>query len=267
MQLFEKQYQWFKGSNGDAVGFKKFQDDLAASSIFLLGENHDRADHHLWQRDTLAILHQTKRKVAVGFEMLPKRIQPVLDQLSGTQFSKEEFSNKTGWCEIWGFDLDLYWPIIDYCKGHALPMIALNCNRPLVSKIGKEGWENQPMDLLEGISPAKPATTAYRAYLFDVTGGCRPGRAARNPLDPAFDRFVRAQQVWDRAFACRIAEYKKERPDCSIVGIIGRGHLEYFGGTPYQLADLNLPCTVLLPVDNPDNVTGAADYFSLMADE
>ena len=194
-------------------------------------------------------------------------MQPALDQLTGKKFNKEEFESKTDWNAVWGFDLDLYWPIVEYCRDNSLPMIALNCNRPLVTKIGKEGWENQPQDILEGISPAKAATTAYRRYLFDVTGGCRPGRAARNPLDPAFDRFVRAQQVWDRAFACHISDYIEENPGISVAGIIGRGHLEYFGGTPYQLADLNLPCTVLLPVDNLGTSIGAAHYLSYAANE
>ena len=199
--------------------------------------------------------------------MLPRRLQPVLDQLCGTSFDKEEFSRKTDWSNVWGFDLDHYWPLIQYCRDHTLPMIALNCNRPLVTKIGKEGWESQSRTIMEGISPAKSATNTYRRYLFEVTGGCRPGRAARNPLDPAFDRFVRAQQVWDRAFACAIADYRKKSPNFSIVGIIGRGHLEYFGGTPYQLEDLNLSCTVLLPVENPEECIGAAHFVSLVADE
>ena len=37
-----------------------------------------------------------------------------------------------------------------------------------------------------------------------------------------------------------------------MIGIIGRGHLEYRHGTPYQLADLGLgDVAVLLPSDAP----------------
>lgn len=46
------------------------------------------------------------------------------------------------------------------------------------------------------------------------------------PADaPEFDRFVRAQQTWDRAFACNIAAYLNEQPEALVVGIIGSGHM------------------------------------------
>ena len=49
-----------------------------------------------------------------------------------------------------------------------------------------------PEDTRGGLTPACPATPEYRQYLFDITGGPRPDRAAQTPDDPAFDRFVRA---------------------------------------------------------------------------
>ena len=62
---------------------------------------------------------------------------------------------------------------------------------------------------------------------------------------------MRAMQTWDRAFACNIAHALKESDPANpplIIGIIGRGHLEYRFGTPYQLADLGITDTaVLLP--------------------
>ena len=66
-----------------------------------------------------------------------------------------------------------------------------------------------------------------------------------------FDRFIRAQQTWDRAFACGIADYLAATPgDPLVIGIIGRGHLEYGHGTPYQLRDLGIEeIAVLLPTD------------------
>ncbi|MEH0069109.1 ChaN family lipoprotein [Pannonibacter sp. Pt2-lr] len=96
--------------------------------------------------------------------------------------------------------------------------------------------------------PAVPATPAYRQYLFQITGGGSPNRKVMNPEDPAFDRFVRAQQVWDRSFACRIAALRNQPEPPLVIGIIGRGHLEFGHGTPAQLASLGITGTqVLLP--------------------
>ncbi len=64
---------------------------------------------------------------------------------------------------------------------------------------------------------------------------------------------MRAMQTWERAFACNIAYAREEAIKATgeaplIIGIIGRGHLEYRFGTPYQLADLGITDTaVLLP--------------------
>lgn len=62
---------------------------------------------------------------------------------------------------------------------------------------------------------------------------------------------MRAQQTWDRAFACNIARHLDQPNPPLVVGIIGRGHLEYRYGTPFQLADLGIKgCAVLLPSDD-----------------
>ena len=89
------------------------------------------------------------------------------------------------------------------------------------------------------------------------------GRAAACPDDPAFDRFVRAQQAWDRAFACAIAAALADVPDRLVVGIIGRGHLEHGHGTPAQLEDLGIEgVAVALPADGTVS-PGIADLVFL----
>jgi hypothetical protein len=119
-------------------------------------------------------------------------------------------------------------------------MVALNCDRPLVTLVGRDGWQALPETERDWLTPAAEALPDYRRYLFEITGGARPGRAAQSPEDPAFDRFVRAQQVWDRAFACVIAEVLGRAAGGPVVGIIGRGHLEYGFGTPWQLVNLGI---------------------------
>ncbi|MFX5157779.1 ChaN family lipoprotein, partial [Acinetobacter baumannii] len=44
---------------------------LADAPVVLLGEQHDKADHHRWQLHTLAGLHALNPDLAVGMEMLP----------------------------------------------------------------------------------------------------------------------------------------------------------------------------------------------------
>ncbi len=72
-----------------------------------------------------------------------------------------------------------------------------------------------------------------------------------------FAQFVSAQQTWDRAMAEAIAEARQRQPSSLVVGILGRGHLEYGYGVPHQLADLGIPdAAVLLPIEREATCDG-----------
>ncbi len=135
-------------------------------------------------------------------------------------------------------------------------MRGLNVDRPIVSLVGRDGWEALPEAERRWLTPARPASPAYRRAIFELTGGARPDRKAQSPDDPAFDRFARAQGVWDRAFACALAGILAETPGALAVGVIGRGHLERRLGVVEQLDDLGVgPALVALP----DGAAGAGD--------
>jgi hypothetical protein len=51
---------------------------LAKRGVVLLGETHDQAAHHRWQLHTIAALFSHRPDMAIGFEMFPRRVQPVV---------------------------------------------------------------------------------------------------------------------------------------------------------------------------------------------
>lgn len=251
---------WFDPRHAEPVSHQSLVASLAAQTVVLLGETHTRHDNHRWQLAVATALH-AHRQIAVGFEMFQRCQQPVLDAfIAGDFASKPAFLAAVAWEAVWRFDPELYWPIFHFCREARIPMLALNCERPLVTRVGKEGWAAIPIDERDGLTPARPALPAYRDYLGRITG------PSGRPPDPAgIDRFIRAQQTWDRAFAQNIAR-ALDRPDPPlIVGIIGRGHLEYGYGTPYQLADLGVSgVSTLLPTDtdfDPGRDGGIADFL------
>lgn len=241
-----------------ASGATLAQDDVlrraASTQAVLLGESHTVYEIHRWQLQVATVLHFLNPNIAIGFEMFPRKVQPVLDEWTAGYLSTGEFLRAVDWSAVWGYDAELYLPLFHFCRQQQIEMLALNCHRPLVTRVGKEGWAAIPEEDRDGLTPSADATAAYRQYLFDVTGGTGAPRQATPASDPAFDRFVRAQQTWDRAFACNIARVL-ERPDPPLViGIIGQGHLAYGHGTPYQLRDLGVAnTTVLLPTFDADH--------------
>ena len=236
---------WCDPTTGQALDWGRLMEGLSRQQVVLLGETHDVAEIHRWQAHVVSVLHHLQPRLAVGLEMIPRRLQPALDDWIEGRLTTAAFLLAVDWERVWGFPAELYLPIFHLCRQNRIPLLALNCERPLVSRVGREGWDAIPEAERDGLTPAAPATAAYRRHLFDLTGGGAGGRA-HGPDDPAFDRFVRAQQTWDRAFACNIARALESGRADLVVGIIGRGHCDYFGGTPHQLADLCITAVSVL---------------------
>ena len=246
---------------GAMIDQRELMTRLARKRVVLLGETHNVDEIHRWQLHVAAYLHHLRPDLVMGFEMFPRRVQPVLDRWVDGAFSTAEFLTAVDWPKVWGFDPELYLPLFHFCRQQRVRMFALNCERPLVTRVGVEGWDAIPVGERDGLTPSADATPAYRRYLFSLVGSTeRAGPfGAQGPDDPAFDRFVRAQQCWDRAFACNIARaFAGSDGEPLMVGIIGRGHLEYGHGTPLQLADLRInDVAVLLPIDRAEHQSEA----------
>jgi uncharacterized iron-regulated protein len=241
---------WLDPATRKIVSHADILSRMSAQQVVLLGETHNRYDIHRWQLHVAAGLLALGKPISMGFEMFPRRVQPALDAYVSGSIDDDAFLEQSEWQTVWGFPPALYLPLFQFCRQFKVPMLALNCHRPLVTRVGKDGWDAIPVEERDGLTPAKPATPEAREYLFNLTGGRREGRDAQTPMDPTFDRFIRAQQTWDRAFACNIATAHAANPDAIVIGIIGRGHMEYGHGTPFQLADLGIDkVAVLLPED------------------
>ena len=249
--------RWMDPGTGALLDAPALMRSLAMRQAVLLGETHDVAEIHRWQLQVTPCLHLLRPDLAVGFEMFPRRVQPVLDRWVAGDLRTDAFLREVEWEVVWGFPPEIYLPLFHFCRQQAVPMLALNCNRPLVTRVGKEGWDAVPEDERDGLTPAAAPSAGHRGYIARLTG-----RAEADITE----RFLRAQQVWDRAFACNIARHiaAAEGPPPLVVGIIGRGHLDYGHGTPHQLRDLGIPdVAVLAPTEaaalDPAEMAGIAE--------
>lgn len=245
---------WLDGTSWAPIAATDLMRELAQEDVVLLGERHDIHEIHRWQAHVIVALNLLRPDLMVGFEMFPRRVQPVLDAWVDGALTTDAFLAAVEWPTVWNMPADLYLPIFHLCRQQRIPMLGLNCRRDLVSAVGRDGWDAIPEAERDGLTPARPAPAAHRRWLFALTGGADGGRGsgAESGDDPRFDRFVRAQQVWDRAFACRIADARAAavaagRAPPLIVGVIGSGHMEFGFGTPDQLDDLGVTrCAGLL---------------------
>ena len=222
----------------------------AQAPAVLLGERHDSAEHHRWQLQTLTALHALNRNIAIALEMIPRAKQPVLDRWIEGRMSEADFLREVEWRRVWGFDPQLYMPILHFARMNRVPLVAINVEQDLVRRTSREGWAAIPEADRQGVGTAAAPPAGYVDYLSQVMGQHEtPGSGETGKDSERFRRFVEAQSVWDRAMAERIAETRRQTGR-TVVTIVGSGHIQSRYGIPHQLADLGIPdSVVLLPWD------------------
>lgn len=230
----------------------------AGERVVLLGEHHDNMEHHRWQLQMMTGLHTLNPDMVLGFEMFPRKQQPVLDKWVAGELTEAEFLEQVDWQEYWSFDPELYLPLFHFARMNRIPMYALNVERTLIREVGKSGWANVDEKVKEGVSAPASASEGYRQLLASVfmqhgeqhDSGTPEELVEKAMAMPGFARFVESQQVWDRAMAEAIAKGVKQHPEAQFVAVLGSGHMMYGFGVPEQLQDLDLPNpAVLIPWD------------------
>jgi uncharacterized iron-regulated protein len=234
---------------------------MARRDVVLIGEHHDDPDHHLWQLQTLAALHLLRPQMVVGFEVFPRRVQPVLDDWTAGRLTQQQFLERVEWDKIWNVPAALYLPLFHFARLNRIPIAALNVERTLTSGISRNGWDAIPEAQREGVSRAAKASSAYEEALFEAYKQHASGSEKRAPdrEDASFRRFVEAQTTWDRAMAEALARRVNtaHEPRPLVVGIMGSGHVQYRHGVAHQLRDLGInSIATLLPIDAKTLCTG-----------
>ena len=243
---------WYDPGSRATVTTQNLLARVKDASVVLLGETHVIADHHRWQLQTLTQLHAQRPDMVLGFEAFPRRVQPVLDAWVAGKLSEAEFLKQSEWSSVWKYDADLYLPMFHYARLNAVPMVALNVDRSLISKVSKDGWAGVPKDQRLGLSEPASPTDGYVAMLGESFGQHDNGHGEDNGApkapgldDPRFAGFVAVQVTWDLAMSDAITD-TLDGTQAQMVAIIGRGHMDYGYGVPHQLAARGIKDTVVL---------------------
>jgi uncharacterized iron-regulated protein len=119
-------------------------------------------------------------------------------------------------------------------------MLALNIDRATNRRVAAKGLASVPSTEREGVGDPAPASSSYRDRLFEWFKKHPAASQDARAVSERFERFVCAQQYWDRAMAEAIAGVRRGARKPLVVGIMGSGHIEYGDGVPYQLAALGI---------------------------
>jgi uncharacterized iron-regulated protein len=197
----------------------------------LVGETHDRYDHHLNQLAIIRGLHERGVDLAVGMEFFQEPFQRYLDQFVAGSIDDKTLLKETEYYDRWRFDYRLYRDILNYARGQGIPLIALNAPSELVKRVSEKGIGGlDSQDRARLPDDLRPAGSAYAERLrpiFAVHGQTSEDR---------FRRFVDVQLVWDEHMARVARDYLAANPTKTLVILAGSGHVAYPDAIPGRLA-------------------------------
>lgn len=217
-------------------------ESAAAKKIVYIGEYHDRFSNHTVQLQIIRALQSRNARFAIGMEMFQRPFQKTLDDYISGALDEREFLNRSEYYKRWGFDYNLYKPILDFARQARVPVVALNLRKEITEKVSKEGMDA----LTDEERKELPRETDfsdedYRQRIRQVFD------QHKNAESKNFDFFLQAQVLWDETMAESIDEYFKKNPDDQMAVIAGGGHLVYGSGIPKRAFRRNgLSYTIIL---------------------
>jgi uncharacterized iron-regulated protein len=233
--------------------------DLSGMRVVLVGEIHNRYEHHQTQLEIIRHLHALDPHLVIGMEVFQQPFQGILDGYIAGELDEQELLRGTEYYRRWKYDFRHYAPILAYAREHGLPVVALNLPVELTDKVSRVGIDG----LTESERNQLPAAidrsdTAYTERLRDIYHQ-HPATDGRG-----FEGFLEVQLIWDEGMAERAAEYLEAHPDDRMVLLAGTGHLAYGSGIPQRLQRrLGGDMAIILNDWHGQLRPGLADYLLL----
>ena len=225
-----------KFSNSQCVdNLNKILPELKKAKVVYLGETHDSSQDHQNQLKILRELHKNNPKIAIGMEMFQRPFQEIINQYIAGKITEAELVEKTEYKNRWGFDWELYAPILRFAKENKVPVLALNTPSEISRKVAKGGIENlsdEEKKLIPSITEIRLDNIPYRQMILKAF---EQHQSAGHGNSNSANRFFLAQVLWDETMADGIAKFVKTNPDYQVVVLAGQGHVVYGYGIPSRV--------------------------------
>jgi aminopeptidase N len=209
-------------------------DRVAGKKIIYVGETHDQFSHHLVELEVIKNLHRRARNIAIGMEMFQRPFQKILDEYIEGRIDERDFLKRTEYFKRWGFDYNLYRPILLFARSEKIPVVALNMRQEIVDKVFRSG--------LDSLSEEEKRSLPTQMDFSDDAYEGRLKKIFRDHEDfktKNFDFFYQAQILWDETMAESVDRFLKAHPNDQVLVLAGSGHLAYGSGIPKRAVRRN----------------------------
>lgn len=257
----------FTGHDGRPLSWDDFINAVAWADVIIVGEQHDDAIGHAFQRALVEDVCERWPDSALTMEMLERDDQPIIDDYAEGIIDESAFATLTH-SKGWGGKPDSwaqwYQPIVDAAlwrtskKGvRGMNVVGANAPRRYVRLARTEGYERLKelpkhrralIDL-----PRGEASPQYWQRFQDVMNEASESDDAKAQAghggEMTQERLVngfRSQRVWDATMAASIARAKKSGAE-KVVHMVGQFHSDFEGGTTQEVRQ-RLPHAKLLTI-------------------
>jgi aminopeptidase N len=229
--------------------------DVLDKRVIYIGEQHNLFSHHINQLHVIQQLHQSGLEFGLGLEMFKQPHQSIIDAYLDGTIDERTFLKQTHYFEEWGYDYNLYKPIVDYLKNNNIPLIALNLEEKITRQVARSGIDSlSPADKNKIPEDLDFSNHRYLKYLKDVYAA----HEGQDALDD-FHHFHQAQVLWDEAMAEAAYLFLLNNPQKKLIILAGNGHLRHRYGIPERLQRRTQISDVVLLQDESFE-KGIADY-------
>ncbi len=230
---------------------------ISQKRVIYIGERHDMYGHHVAELRIIQKLTQRGCRFAVGMEMFQRPFQQVINRYLDGKIDERTFLKKTEYFKRWSYDYHLYSPIIEYCKKHNIPILALNLPGEISKKVAEKGLESlSDTELRQIPQDIDWSNRAYKIRLRHIFKQ-HPRKGIKD-----FNDFYQAQILWDETMAQGIYDYLEKNPGRQMVVLAGDGHIAFGYGIPSRVYRRGRYDQVkILNVTGDQIEQGMADYF------
>jgi uncharacterized iron-regulated protein len=234
----------------DTDSFDALLSRLQQRRVVLVGETHDRYDHHLNQLAIIRGLRERGVDLAVGMEFFQEPFQPHLDRYVAGEIGERALLKGTQYYERWRYDFRHYRDILAYAQEQGIPLVALNAPTELVGKVSRGGLSALSSEERRRLpADLRPPDAAYEERLrpvFEMHGQLSAERLRR---------FAEVQVLWDEHMARVARDYLDANPGKALVILAGSGHVAHQDAIPGRLTRMTGVQTAVV-------ATGPLDGFA-----
>jgi len=230
-------FKVLRGRGGGEVDEGAFYRALAQTRVVCLGESHSNPHHHWTQLQVIERVSSSmpQGRFGVGMEMFQRPFQGVLDDFGAGRIDEVTMRSRSGWKERWGFDYELYGPMIRLAVQRKMPILALNAAKELSKKVSRQGLDALTDDERATLPEMKLDDPAHRAWFESVMEGHPGGHGdhgakhkgpgpSEAEMKAMAERMYTVQVLWDETMADTAASWLAGDPQRQLFILAGTGH-------------------------------------------